>query len=352
MKRYFTLILFLITLWSAHINSQQLKLNELDYFESPGVNVLVYNNRYNPIFFDEKTAGIELIHHGVRTVTGGAVRLHNTPEQWDLVPSIVSRNIDKKKQIITTVLRYEDFDFNSKIKVVPQGKGFLIQVILDKPVPDELVGRAGLNIEFLPPAYWESVYIADGKPKFFPRYPSSDTYVRPISEKIQQIYNHTTFDDRGKNEFLEAIPLSTAKTIILAPDNPSRHITIKSDADLMFFDGRILAQNGWYVVRSLLPSEQIGKVLEWYIEPNAISNWVREPVIGFSQVGYTPIQEKIAVIELDKNDIPRNSATLYQVTAEGKEIPKFTAKTKVWGRYLRYNYLTFDFTSINEPGVY
>lgn len=352
MKRYFTLILFLITLWSAHINSQQLKLNELDYFESPGVNVLVYNNQYNPIFFDEKTAGIELIHHGVRTVTGGAVRLHNTPEQWDLVPSIVSRNIDKKKQIITTVLRYEDFDFNSKIKVVPQGKGFLIQVILDKPVPDELVGRAGLNIEFLPPAYWESVYIADGKPKFFPRYPSSDTYVRPISEKIQQIYNHTTFDDRGKNEFLEAIPLSTAKTIILAPDNPSRHITIKSDSDLMFFDGRILAQNGWYVVRSLLPAEQTGKVLEWYIEPNAISNWVREPVIGFSQVGYTPIQEKIAVIELDKNDIPKNSATLYQVTAEGKEIPKFTAKTKVWGRYLRYNYLTFDFTSINEPGVY
>ena len=29
----------------------------------------------NGMFFDEKTAGIEFIHHGVRTVTGGAVRL-------------------------------------------------------------------------------------------------------------------------------------------------------------------------------------------------------------------------------------------------------------------------------------
>ncbi|MCK7533790.1 MAG: hypothetical protein MZV63_23555 [Marinilabiliales bacterium] len=40
-----------------------------------GRNVLVFTNEYNGMFFDEKTAGIELIHHGVRTATGGAVRL-------------------------------------------------------------------------------------------------------------------------------------------------------------------------------------------------------------------------------------------------------------------------------------
>ena len=65
---------------------QKLALNDLEYFETPGINVLVYSNQFNGMFFDEKTAGIEIIHHGVRTSTGGAVRLQNTPEQWDLVP--------------------------------------------------------------------------------------------------------------------------------------------------------------------------------------------------------------------------------------------------------------------------
>ncbi|MCD8261169.1 MAG: hypothetical protein LUD15_06505 [Bacteroides sp.] len=223
---------------------------------------MVYSNRYNPIFFDEKTAGIELIHHGVRTATGGAVRLQNTPEQWDLAPAIVSRNVDQAGNSISTVLRYEDFDFDSELKVTPWGKGFLIQVILEKPVPRELVGRAGLNFEFLPPAYWESIYLADGNPRLFPHYPAGDTYMRPGEEKIKQIYGHTTFNDRGRNEFPEPIPLSTAKTLVLAPDNPQRQVTITSDADLLFFDGRILAQNGWYVVRSVLPEGKTGKVLE------------------------------------------------------------------------------------------
>ncbi|WP_431209926.1 hypothetical protein ACQ86N_27980 [Puia sp. P3] len=60
---------------------QPLVVNDSGYFEKPGVNVMVFSSQYNGMFFDEKTAGIELIHHGVRTCTGGAVRLQNTPEQ-------------------------------------------------------------------------------------------------------------------------------------------------------------------------------------------------------------------------------------------------------------------------------
>lgn len=75
---------------------QTLKINDSEYFETTGVNVLVFSNQYNGMFFDEKTAGIEIIHHGVRTATGGAVRLSNTPEQWDLVPQVIDRKVDKK----------------------------------------------------------------------------------------------------------------------------------------------------------------------------------------------------------------------------------------------------------------
>ena len=73
---------------------QNLKLNELEYFETQGVNVLVYSNLFSGGFNDEKNSGIELIHHGVRTAQGGAIRLSNTPEQWDLVPSTPSRKVN------------------------------------------------------------------------------------------------------------------------------------------------------------------------------------------------------------------------------------------------------------------
>ena len=336
---------------SCSLYAQQLRLNELDYFEKPGVNVLVYSNQYNGMFNDEKTAGIEMIQHGVRTVTGGAVRLQNTPEQWDLIPKVVSRNVDKATQTIS--VGYKDYNFNSKISVTPKGNGVEISVFLDKPIPQELIGKAGFNLEFLPSAYFEKTYLVDGNPAIFPKYPASSTQIEPISNKIPQFNGHTTFDDRGKGEFIVPSPIAVGKTFILAPEDPERFVTIKSlDADLMLFDGRNLTQNGWFVVRSLLPANKTGKVLSWYLEPNAIPEWKREPMIGFSQVGYIPAQEKVAVIELDKNDTPLKTASVFQVSPEGKFVEKFKGDVKVWGKYLRYNYAKFDFSSVKDPGVY
>src|SRR3954466_2699818 len=93
-KPVMVVMALIFCLSSIHVTAQKLKLNKLGYFETPGVNVLVFSNQYNGIFQDEKTAGVELIHHGVRTITGGAVRLQNTPEQWDLVPTLVTRTVD------------------------------------------------------------------------------------------------------------------------------------------------------------------------------------------------------------------------------------------------------------------
>jgi endoglucanase len=332
---------------------QKLNINDQEYFETQGVNVLVYSNQYTGMFFDEKTAGIEIIHHGVRTSTGGAVRLQNTPEQWDLIPSVTDRKVDKKNNTIEVTLRYNDYKFDSKIKVSAKDNGVLISVHLDKPIPKELVGNAGLNLEFLPSTYFENTYMIDGNPANFPRYPSSNTKIEPISKKIPQFADHTTFDDRGLGEFIVPLPLATGKTLVLAPDDPEKLVKVQSlDADLMLFDGRNLAQNGWFIVRSLLPANKTGKVLTWYLEPNAVSNWIRQPNIGFSQVGYTPNQEKIAVIELDQNDTPLTTASLFQITQDGKSVQKLKGEIKIWGKYLRYNYVKFDFSSVKEQGVY
>lgn len=336
-----------------HTYSQKLNLNELGYFEKPGVNVLVFNNQYEGMFFDEKTAGIELIHHGVRTATGGAVRLQNTPEQWDLVPSLVDRKVENDSKTIVVELCYEEVNFKSKISVTAKYNGVKISVFLDNPIPEELEGSAGFNLEFLPSAYFGKTYLIDDSPGVFPRYPFGDTKIESTSKKIPQYGGHSTFDDRGKDEFIVPCPLGTGTTMVFAPEDPERYIKVESpDAELMFFDGRNVAQNGWFILRSLLPANKTGNVLTWYLELNTIPNWIRKPIIGFSQVGYVPGQEKVAVIELDKNDTPLKNASLFQVNPEGRSIQRFTGKVKVWGAYLRYNYAKFDFSPVIEPGIY
>lgn len=334
-------------------SSQTLKLNDLEYFETQGVNVLVYNNLFTGGFNDEKTAGIELIHHGVRTAQGGAVRLSNTPEQWDLVPSIPTRKVNNASNSIESVLRYDDFDFESRVVVTAKGRGVEISVYLDQPVPTELEGSAGFNLEFLPSQYWAKTYLMDERINRFPRYVVGNTVTRPNTEKLKQYKGYETYDDRGTGEFIDVLPLETGRTLLLAPDEPERMVKITSrDADLMLFDGRVLAQNGWFVVRSLLPAGKTGKVLTWTVEPNAIHNWIREPNIGFSQVGYLPSQEKVSVIELDKKAKPLEKASVHKIGEDGKTTEVFNGKIEPWGDYYKYHYVKFDFSSVNTPGIY
>ena len=345
------LLLFLISV-SFISKAQDLKLNDRDYFERQGVNVLVFSNNFNGGFNDEKNSGIEIIHHGVRTIQGGAVRLNNTPEQWDLVPKTVSRTVDREKGSVEVVMRYDDYDFDSRVVVTGKGKAVEIAVWLDKPVPEKLAGEAGFNIEFLPSQYWLKTYNVDGRLGRLPRYATSQTITRPNAEKPRQFKGFKTYDDRGTNRFVDPLPIETGHKITLATDQPDRMVTISSDAELKLYDGRILAQNGWYVLHSVLPKNKTGKVLSWTVEPNAIPNWIREPNIGFSQVGYTPDQPKVAVIELDKNDQPKATASLMRIKPDGSSEQAYQGEIKTWGPYYKYNYVKFDFSEVREAGVY
>ena len=166
--------------------AQDLQLNQQEYFERQGVNVLVFSNSFNGGFNDEKNSGIEIIHHGVRTVQGGAIRLNNTPEQWDLVPKMTSRKVDREHGSIEVGLRYDDYDFDSRVVVTAKGKAVEIAVWLDQPVPEKLAGEAGFNLEFLPSQYWLKTFMMDGRLNRFPRYATSLTVTRPNSEKPRQ----------------------------------------------------------------------------------------------------------------------------------------------------------------------
>ena len=349
MKKLFVLMALAAT---TVCQAQDLTLNDREYFERQGVNVLVFSNSFNGGFNDEKNSGIEIIHHGVRTVQGGAVRLNNTPEQWDLVPRMTDRKVDRENSSIEVTMRYDDYDFDSRVVVTAKGKAVEIAVWLDKPVPEKLAGEAGFNIEFLPSQYWLKTFTMDGRLGRLPRYATSQTITRPNSEKPRQFKGFKTYDDRGTGRFIDPLPIETGHSIVMATDDPGRMVKISSDTELKLFDGRMLAQNGWFVLRSVLPKNKTGKVVTWTVEPHAIPGWIREPNIGFSQIGYTPKQPKVAVIELDKNDQPKATASLMRILPDGKTEKAFEGAIESWGPYFKYNYVKFDFSSVKVPGVY
>ena len=354
MKRFiFAGAAALFALLSVGTRAQTLQLNDLGYFEARGTNVLVYNNLYNGGFYDEKFAGLEIIQRGERIATGGGIRLMNTPEQWDIFGVVSPREIDRAESSVAVSLTYEDYGFAPKLKVLPKDKGVLVQIWLDKPVPQELVGKAGMNLEFFPASYFGHNYLVDGLARILPKYPMHDTEVHPVSEKIPQYFGESTFDDRGRGDFLVPLPMATGHQIVMAPESDALRVGVKSDQEISIYDGRHLAQNGTFVLRSLLPAGKTGKVLEWYLEPSVSRDWIRPANIGFSQVGYTPAQKKVAVVELDRNDTPAGSARLLKVQPDGSKTVAKVIPAKVWGVYHhRYNYVQLDFSDVREPGLY
>lgn len=320
-----------VTMQASAKNAQP-ELNDKEYFEARGLNVLVFSNWYDGLFSDAKVSGVEIIHHGERTATNGDVRLQATPEQWDPIPQFVDRKVDRKNATVEAFLRYPDYDFDYSIKAQQTRNGMRLTVNLAKPLPEALAGRAGFNLEFLPSAYFEKSFVMDGSTGVFPVYPGG---VKEINDKVQPP------------------PLSEGNHLVLAPDDSLRRVSIMSSlTKLQLFDGRNKAQNGWFVVRSLIPAGKTGAVVEWHLSASVQPDWIRPPMIAHSQVGYHPDQEKIAIIELDRNDKQKGKARLLKVTADGEPREVFKSTTTPWGDYLRYNYATFDFTDVRDSGIY
>ena len=309
-------------------------LNEQEYFHKRGLDVLAFSNYYDGLFSDSKHAGVELIHHGVRTATNGDVRLSPTPEQWDPVALMVDRKVDTRTSTVTTRLGYAAHDFEYDIRVSPAGEGVKLQVVFDQPLPRSLEGKAGFNLEFLPSAYWGKSWVSDTGSGQLPLYP----------------YGPTT---RGADGKPVRLPMATGRSLTLAPEDPQRRVTIRSTSgEVGIYDGRNQAQNGWYVVRGELPAGRTGVVLEWTLDAATVPDWTRPTVIGHSQVGYHPAQRKVAVLETDRNAAAPGRARLLRIGADGSEREAYAADAAQWGPYLRYGYYTFDFSDVREPGIY
>ncbi|MDR3526324.1 MAG: glycoside hydrolase family 9 protein [Rhizomicrobium sp.] len=312
--------------------AQGLTLSANETLEEQGLSVIVYQNKFHPVFFDEKNAGLQIVLHGERIATDGEVRLNPTPEQWDPIPTLASRRVGSVPNQLVLESGYPAHKLGYHIVVTAEEGGFRITVNLDKKLPADLVGKAGFNLDFIPTSYFGKTYLMGEAPGLFPRNPDG-----PM-----------TSDGSG-----DPLPLAQgAKSLTLSPEDPLTRVSITSDsAPLQLYDARNRAQNGWFVVRAMIPAGVTSKAIVWHVHPNVIPGWTRAPVVSFNQAGYTPERDKVAVIELDPAFNAPAEATLVQLTADGAK-PVFHAAAKPAGKWTRYAYATFDFSSVRTPGVY
>ena len=159
-------------------------------------------------------------------------------------------------------------------------------------------------------------------------------------------YNPMIADD------IIAAPYARGKKFTMNPADPYNKVTVRSEiGDLILYDGRMNHNNGWFVLRTEIPEGVSRNAIKWVITPNVVKDWLYTPVVQTSQVGYHPDQPKIAVIELDSRDKQIGEPVLYKITDAGGELI-LDRPAQEWGKFLRYNYLRFDFSSIREEGLY
>ncbi len=324
----------------------QLRLNDLEYLQMPGLNVMLAHDYYP----EGHQGGVGFILNGRRLATNGDLRLDRTPGQWQPTPVVGKRVVDRATGEVSVhcsfpdesknrqgfnPIEYPDLKFGYTVRIRPEGAAFRIVVDLDAPLPAEWIGRVGFNFEFFPGLLFGKSFTADSGSGIFPPQPNGPGVLDPAGE-------------------YQPAPLATGRTLIVAPEDDSLRTTIRCDdgGTLELVDGRAQHSNGWFVVRSTVAAGATTSAINWLVSPHALPGFRSAPVVQVSQVGYHPAQPKWAIVELDRTDTRRFPVVVSRVGADGLLEPVLEAKAEEWGRFLRFDYLRLDFTAITAPGLY
>ncbi|MFL5731552.1 MAG: cellulase N-terminal Ig-like domain-containing protein, partial [Cytophagaceae bacterium] len=326
--------------------NDQLIINDLEYLEMTGLDVMLAHDFYP----ESHQGGVGVIQNGLRVATNGDLRLEPTPGQWQPVPKVGQRMVDRAKGEISVRMEYPDQDKNRKgfnpilypdlnfsyvVKIKPEGKSFRIIVDLDKPLPEAWIGKVGFNFELFPGILFGKSFYMDQHYGIFTRQANGPMYT-------------------DKDGELQIVPMASGKKLVVAPESDSQRMIIENmtGTGLELIDGRGKHNNGWFVVRSLVAKGATKNAVEWLITPDAVPGWKYEPVVQISQVGYHPKQQKVAIIETDIHDEMKRSASLLRISEQGGFEKVLETAPKDWGKFLRYHYYQLDFSSIEKPGMY
>ena len=343
MKKLILLAVVLAAFFTAY--SQKLVINSDEYFEMPGLNVMVFYD----IYPEGHQGAIGIIQNGTRVATNGDLRLEPTPGQWQPIPATGKRQVFPERNEISITCTYPDesrnrkgfnpvfypdLNFSYEVRVIGEGKNFRIIVDLEKPLPAEWIGKVGFNLELFPGLLFGKSWYMDDKSGIFP--PQANGPMQKDADGNWQ-----------------AFPMAVGKKLTIAPDVPEQTLKITSlKSELQLLDGRFYHNNGWFVVRSEVQAGATKNAVEWLVEPFVAVGFKHKPVVHVSQVGYHPDQQKKATVELDKTETKIAEVSLIRMKEEGGFETIKKAVPEKWGKYLRFNYYQFDFSEIRKPGVY
>ena len=264
-------------------NRNRFALSDSAYFEARGVNVLVFANWYSGLFSDSKLSGVELIHHGVRTATNGDVRLSPTPEQWDPIPTLAGRHGGPRRAARRGLADLPDYGFGyrggrARRRPVGRDRRAAARRAAARPA---LVGRAGFNLEFLPSAYFGKSWLMDGRSGLFPRggRRRDGHGRRPARGGAARHRLHAGARARGSGA-------------------PGRDRSRGAGRSRCTTGARRRRTAGSWCAASSPPAAR-ARCSSGAITPHQVPGWIRPPVIAHSQVGYHPLQAKVAVLESD-----------------------------------------------------
>ena len=346
-----------------------------EYFKCDGVDIMAFADIY-PVGHQ---AGVSMIMHGNRIATNGDLRFEPTPGQWQAVPKQLDRALNEKENSIVTKLCYPDeeqhlvgfnpliypdFQFNYEVKVRGEEGHVVISVDLDRPVPEEFLGKLCFNLELVPHILFGKPWIMDDKSGIFPAQPNGPTvactgnHMHPYKEPdslprmpFDKLSNTSAYNPATADTVISK-PYAVGRRFTSCPDDPHMRFTIESVGnDISLYDGRMNHNNGWFVLSTAIPAGKTKDAICWILTPNVVDDWMYSPVVQVSQVGYHSNAAKTAIIELDQRERSLESAVLYQITEDGPVKIK-EGKPNEWGIFLRYRYLKFDFSDVNAEGLY
>lgn len=375
MKKKFFLIAsaFAAAALCSPAQAQEFKLTSSGYFKNHGVDVMAFDD----IYPEGHQGGVCIIMNGNRVATNGDIRFEATPGQWQPVPKQLDRKLGDNSITATLCypdssrhltgfnpMIYPDFHFNYTVKVEGKGDHVEVTVDLDRPVPQEFLGKVGFNLEFFPGALFGKPWIMDNQSGIFPQQPNSPlattspNYLhtgnyhpegQPLADMDNLIgkgYSPIVADD------IISEPYAVGRKFTSRPDDPYNKVTIESlTGDLKLYDGRMNHNNGWFVLRSEIAPGVTKGAVKWIITPTVMPDWMYQPVIQTSQIGYHPNQPKEAIIEMDTRDNRQGTAQVVRIGSDKEQVVK-TVTPENWGKFLRYNYLKVDFSDVKEPGLY
>ena len=316
MRRYvFSITILVAAAFSGF--GQGFKINDKGYFANHGANVMVFSDVYP----EGHQGGLTLIMNGNRVAGNGDVRLEVSPGQWQGLPRMQNRSVDRETETISVTSSYPDssrhmsgfnpalypdYAFNYTIRVEGVPEGVEVTVDLDKPVPAWMEGKIGFNLEIVPSSVLGQPWIMDGNTGIFPHQSTGPTMTQEPNfrhlgnfnpsgkaDLDQLLLDRKTYNPMIADDIVSA-PMAEGKHFVLNPHDPSNKISFVSlNGILKLYDGRINHNNGWFILRQEFKAGATREAAKFRIRPAVDKDWRYTPVVQTSQIGYYPSQTKL-----------------------------------------------------------